>query len=383
MAKRERGEGGVFKVAGSRNWRVQYQDVTGRQVRVSSGTPIKQKAIAYLRKLMGERDEGLAPVTDVRRLRYADLRTLLIDWYKKKGRKSLKKKKDGSEYITGLTVLDDFCGFKQEIIDGKFVVTEKGVPVTALTTDFASRFVRKRLEEGTGNAAINRSLAALRKMFNLAKKKRKISVVPSIEFQDEPKARKGFLEQPKFEELVKLLPTGLRPLVTFLYYCGVRIGEALQVDWSQVNLARRQIRLEPEQTKNSEARVLPLPSVLVNMLKEAQPKTGMVFTGTNLRKEWMKACAAAGLGRIIKVKGKDDKYKGLTLHDLRRSAVRNLVQAGVPETVAMRISGHKTHECLTGTQSPAMPTCQKRWARLKPLRCRTARHLKASSVTVQ
>jgi len=154
-------------------------------------------------------------------------------------------------------------------------------------------------------------------------------------------------ERKDFDRLIKVLPTHLRPLVTFLYWCGTRVGETLAIEWSQVNLDTRQILLEPEQTKGDEARILPLPSVLVTMLQEVEPKTGKVFDGTNLRKEWMKACDTAKVGRIIEVKGKDDRYEGLTLHDLRRSAVRNLVQAGVPETVAMRISGHKTRSVFT------------------------------------
>jgi integrase len=127
-----------------------------------------------------------------------------------------------------------------------------------------------------------------------------------------------------------------------LYYDGVRLGEALQIEWPQVDLGRRIIRLH--ETKNDEPRIVPLPSVLVNMLRALEPKVGRVFDGTNLRKEWVTACAACGLGRKIEVEGKkyDPRYEGLIVHDLRRSAVRNLVNAGVPETVAMKISGHKT-----------------------------------------
>jgi integrase len=131
----------------------------------------------------------------------------------------------------------------------------------------------------------------------------------------------------------------------FLYHCGGRRGEAELIEWEQVDLKRGFIRLEEEQTKMDEARIVPLPRPLVAMLREIEPKIGRVFDTTNIRKEWGKACAACGLGRIIPVEGKkyDPRYEGLTLHDFRRSAVRNLVTlAGVPEGVAMRITGHKT-----------------------------------------
>jgi hypothetical protein len=56
------------------------------------------------------------------------------------------------------------------------------------------------------------------------------------------------------------------------------------------------------------------------------------------------ACAACGLGRKITVEGKKwtPRYDGLTLHDLRRSALRNLINPGVRERVAMQVTESKT-----------------------------------------
>jgi hypothetical protein len=89
---------------------------------------------------------------------------------------------------------------------------------------------------------------------------------------------------------------------------------------------------------------VPLPDVLIKMLGAIEPKTGAVFCTRNLRKTWNKACVAAGLGTFEQVPGKpyDPRYSGLIIHDLRRSAIRNMVNAGIPERIAMAVSGHKT-----------------------------------------
>jgi integrase len=68
-------------------------------------------------------------------------------------------------------------------------------------------------------------------------------------------------------------------------------------------------------------------------------KEGPVFDATNLRWAWAEACDRIGVGKFDK---KQRKYTGLTIHDLRRSAARNLRKAKVPEDVTMKITGHKT-----------------------------------------
>ncbi len=336
MAKRSQGEGSLLRRKGCKLWYCQYYK-DGRQIRVSSGTSVKQEALGVLRRLMGDRDRGLAPIADLKKISYADLRQALLDDYTARGNKSLEVRADGTETIVGLKQLDEFFGFSSHSF---------GISANRITTDAAREFVRKRTAEGVGPAMVNRSLQCLRRMLNIAREDGRIQVVPKIRLLKEPPARKGFLEVTKFGELVEQLPSHLRPLIHFLYWCGVRLGEALQIEWPQVDLEARLIRLEDDQTKTGDARIVPMPSVLAMLLNGIEPRVGKVFSDTNLRTEWARACTAVGLGKTEVVKPEDGypwtRYNGLIVHDLRRSAIRNLVNAGVPERVAMRISGHKT-----------------------------------------
>lgn len=346
MQKRDRGTGGLIKIKGCRYWYAQIYDKNGKQRRVSTRTTVKQKAESALRNLLVDKERGVQFVGDVKKLRYADLRAALLQNYVEKGNKSLQVMEDGTETIWGLKALDEFMDYKPAV-EGSEEPEKPGLSVAQITTEKAREFSKRRLAEGVANDTINGSLALLRRMLFVAREDGKIQTVPKIRLLKPGSPRKGFLPLDQFEKVLSNLPNNLKPLITFLYYCGVRLGEAKQIEWPQVHLDEALIRLEGDQTKNEEARTVPLPDVLVKMLKKT-PKAaqqGKVFDVTNLRKQWHKACVRAGLGTLTKVEGKaDPRYDGLIIHDLRRSAIKNLMKAGVSEKVAMSISGHKTRD---------------------------------------
>jgi integrase len=137
-----------------------------------------------------------------------------------------------------------------------------------------------------------------------------------------------------------------------LYLSGWRSGEMKSLEWRDVGTDA--IRLRAENSKNKKQRVLPLRGELAEIVQRAKdsrkPDCSFVFHHKgqpigDFRKSWWNACVAAGLGYFEKIgEGRTAKkvYHGLVIHDFRRSAVRNFVAAGIPEKVAMGLSGHKT-----------------------------------------
>src|ERR1700739_2562877 len=171
MAKRERGEGGLFRYKHSQNWYAQiYHD--GRPCRISTGTPIKQEALGKLNDLIADARSGKPFVGDTKKVTYGDLRAGLIANYVERGNKSLLVDSDGEDFINGLDALDSYFDWSRG--------DRPGWPVTKITTDAARDFAMKSMADGVTNSTVNNSLALLRRMLKIAHEDGKLPFVPVI-----------------------------------------------------------------------------------------------------------------------------------------------------------------------------------------------------------
>jgi integrase len=151
---------------------------------------------------------------------------------------------------------------------------------------------------------------------------------------------------------VRNLPGNAALAATIGYETAWRIqSEVLPLTWARVDLTAGAIRLDAGTTKNDEGRTAFLGPDTAQISPGSGSASGLSSTSSaesipevfphldngplrgqrirEFRKAWYRACRLAG-------------HPGVLLHDLRRSAVRSLIRSGVPERVAMTISGHKT-----------------------------------------
>lgn len=235
-----------------------------------------------------------------------------------------------------------------------------GMKASKLTTDAIERYVEHRHAEGVQNGTINREFTILRRSLNLGMQASppKVARAPKIPRLKEAAPRAGFFEHVEYQAMLRELPEHLRPVLTFAYYTGCRRGEILALRWEQVDLVEAIVRLDPGTTKNDEARVIPLAKPLLDSLKmqretrdQLHPESPWVFSRfgdqiRDFRGAWHEAAKRAAdkerLDSVPSLWDREAKKPAKLFHDLRRTGVRNLVRAGVPERVAMAISGHKT-----------------------------------------
>jgi integrase len=320
--KRPRGTGSILRMNGSNVLWIKYHR-NGKPIRESARTTKVKEAEKLLRSRLAAISTGTYVGPKLEKVPVSELADDLVREYRINGRKSI----EDLEARWKLHLKPFFGGLR----------------AVEITSQLVAHYIDERQQEGAQNATINRELAALKRMFSLARQSTppKVNAVPYIAMLREDNIRTGFLESKQHDSLAG--ETGkiglwMRAMFETGYTYGWRHEELLALLVRQINLSAGTIRLEPGTTKNDQGRevsmTLPV-RVLLTQCVNGKGPDDYVFTREDgkavrdFRGSWAKACDAA-------------KVPGLLFHDLRRTAARNLRRAGVAEGVIMKIGGWKT-----------------------------------------
>ncbi len=344
--RRQRGSGSIFRKPPSKNWTLQfYKD--GRRIREATGTTDWAEAAKILRQRLHEIDQNKYVERKGKPVRIEELYAAL------KEDTDLKRSRASGDLEGRWKHLKPvFAALRAE----------------SLTTDEVRHYTRRRQEEGAANATVNRELACLKRMFNFGREDTppKVRVVPYIPMLGENNVRRGFVEDADYSRLAAAASEPwMRTVLELGYSYGWRKGELLGLRVRQVDLRARTIRLDVGSTKNGEGREVVMTAKveeLLHMAVAGKAADDFVLTRKSsgrpvrdLRAAWRGVCIRAGLGAMVcracekptsknkcECGGRGRKYRGLIVHDLRRSGAKALRAAGVPESVIMEIGGWRT-----------------------------------------
>lgn len=339
----EKGKGRIFQPKGAKVWMLAFYGPSG-EVRKSAHTRDEKKAREALeteiRHVQNDRDGIETYETPAhRRVKVSVLFSNLLAHYREQGIKGIE---------------DVEIRLRES---GPLQAAFGGMKAASLTTRAVSDYMRSRREDGRAKATVNREVELLRTAFRLASKHgvvRRCPVFPE-KLDESDNVREGFFEADEFGRLLPHLPGDLADVARFGYLTGWRRGMILGLTWEEVDRKDGSVRLPGTRTKNGKPLSVPLDEELSAIIERRASarsfatlggmalsqyvfhREGKPINETVFGKQWRRACVKAGLGRY---EGK--RYVGKIFHDFRRTAARNMVRAGVPESVAMSITGHRT-----------------------------------------
>ena len=297
------------------NWYIDFS-FKGQRIRESIG-PSRKSAEKVIAKRKTEIVEN--KYLDIRKdpepVKFYDFAKEYLQW--------AKTNKKPSTYSRDLYIMRQF--------DKEF----EGKTIQEITTWQIEKWKSGR-KEGLAVGSVNRELALLKHIFSMAVKWRRLKENPAKDvrgFKGETK-RVRFLMPEEIQRLLSNCTDYLKPIVTLALHTGMRKGELLGLQWSQVNSEQGIITLTD--TKNNERRDIPMNETVKATLEGIERRGYLVFAnrrgkqidGVPLYFAFHEALQKSGIG--------DFRF-----HDLRHTFASSLVMEGVDIMVIKELLGHK------------------------------------------
>lgn len=191
---------------------------------------------------------------------------------------------------------------------------------------------KKKIETRPSNASVNRELALLKHLFNLAKKWgfADSNPVRGVRFLKED-LKERILSQEEIQRLLDAASDYLKPIIIIALNTGMRLSEILKLKWSQVNFEACFVQIV--HSKSGKMRKIPMNSLLTEVLGNAKKESGdCVFLRrgkpiTSIRTAWENALERAGI-------------KNCRFHDLRHTFATYALMNGADLISIRDILGH-------------------------------------------
>jgi integrase len=305
----------------TKTWYLKYY-INGKPVVISAETEDYDEALSMLRTKMAQAVQQGEFTEHPERVRMGQLFDLLLEFYRKHERRSTYDVERKIEKH-----LRPYFGKMKAV---------------AVTSTVIGRYVgaRRAPKKRPANASINRELAYVRRAMKLGAQQDPPLVlrVPHFEMLPEDNVREGVVTHENYRAVRDALPGYARIALVIAYHTGSRKGELRRIQKDRIDFKAKRIDLPGRTTKGKKARFLPIYGDMAAELEMAiaagtkqcpyliQSKGRPVH---DWKKAWATACKAAGAESTL-------------FHDLRRTALTNMIEAGLSEKEAMEISGHRT-----------------------------------------
>ena len=198
--------------------------------------------------------------------------------------------------------------------------------------------------ESVSKRTVNIETQTLKSMLKWAKPKiigaNPLADYDSLKIKDEDKRHRRFLQEKETAALLDASPEPFKTIWEAFIFTGMRKGELESLQWRDVDLQEREIKLRPENTKSGTSRVIPIFSELYEDLLRLKKSAASEFVFVNRDGRPWKNNLLKRFKTCVKRAELD--FDGVDLHSLRYTFVSQLLRHGANIKAVQDLAGHKS-----------------------------------------
>jgi integrase len=243
------------------------------------------------------------------------------------------------------------------------------------------KYVQMRRKKKLSPASVNRELATLRRMLNLARQWKLIVSLPEIKMLPGERVREFVLSYDQEQNYLDFAPQPLRDVALLILDTGLRIGEAVNLEWSDIvlepvgNARYGYLRVRKGKSQNAKRNIsltARVRQMLINRHSEVtyvfQGKTEGSFLATSLNHQHSAVRTSLKLSQEF------------VLHSLRHTMLTRLGEAGVDAFTIMRIAGHSSITVSQGYVHPSPEALERAFEKLENLNANSGQRFEATTI---